>query len=564
MPSSTAENRRPLPCPPYELLLLVLFGVGNYLLPLTALPLRGEETRRALLAREMVETGNWVTLQEQRQPFLESSPLFYWTIAASAQLHGEFTRWSVRLPSALATILTMLVIYAYGRVAMTRLGAFAAALSFGTMISILDTGVIAEMEAVFAFFIASSLLLWHLGYLRGWHPATVWSIGYGLAALGMLAKGLQAPVYFVGGVGMYLLLRRDWRWLLHWGHALGMTAFWLVLAAWFVPLYRMEGWEGVRFVLFDRSTSAFGFDLAKFAVHLVEYPLEHLLNMLPASVALLAFLSPRVRGGIGSSWPGVMFCLVCIAVAFPTCWFAAGAAPRYFRPLYACVAVLIGVAIERLAAEETMWVHVRRTAWMLGTVMLGAGIGVGVIAGANVLPERLVPPPIWMAVTYGLLMAVLATTLFVVVRERSSTRLLVAVSIPSLFVAITGHTIVDHLLGHLLRNVEVDVARIESMIPEGETLVSYGPVLHRFTYAYREPIPIREDFEFAEGEESDVNWFCYDIRWAPPDLPFAWERVTAVVTDRNRKTDPADVDHWIVIGRRIPDDRIAAEPKLTR
>ena len=37
-------------------------------------------------------------------------------------------------------------------------------------------------------------------------PLAAWCGGYGLAALGMLTKGPQAPVYFLGGVAVFLLL----------------------------------------------------------------------------------------------------------------------------------------------------------------------------------------------------------------------------------------------------------------------------------------------------------------------------------------------------------------------
>lgn len=536
---------------PPELLLLVLLGVGYYLAPLAVLPLRGEETRRALLAREMVETGDWIVLQEQRQPFLESAPLYYWMVAGSAVLHGEFSRWAVRLPSALAVLATMLVVYWHGRATTTRFAAFVSAASVITMLGILDSGVVAEIEAVFILFVASSLLVWHIGHTRGWHPSVTWAAGYGLAALGMLTKGFQAPVYFVGGVGAYLVLRRDWRTLFHPGHVVGMGCFGLVMLVWFVPLYLQEGWAGIQLVLFERSTSHFSAKWAALLEHLWHYPLEHLLNLMPGSFVLLAYLSPRVRNGLGPMRATVLFCLACLAIAFPTCWLAATARPRYFRPLYPCVAVLVGIAFDRLVAEEALWIHVRRTAVLLAGAMLVAVGGVVAFTWFDVFPERLVPPPTWMAATYVALMTGLAAVVVVAVRERSPSRAVVAMTISSLAVGLTGRTVVDHVQAHLLRDMGRELARVEAIVPEDATLVSLGPVSHRFTFHYPQPIPIR-------SEDADhFTWFCLQGNGRQPELPFDWERVAIVGTDRNHKRDPAEFDQWVIVGRRLPGGRVA-------
>ncbi len=63
----------------------------------------------------------------------------------------------------------------------------------------------------------------------------VWSAGYALAALGALTKGLQAPVYFIAATSIFLAVRRNWRWLLSAGHALGLAVFAGIVGAWLVP-----------------------------------------------------------------------------------------------------------------------------------------------------------------------------------------------------------------------------------------------------------------------------------------------------------------------------------------
>src|SRR5918997_1349978 len=77
---------------------LVLWGLF-----LGDLPLRDwDEGTRALIAREIYRTGNWLYPTLQGEPYLLKPPLMDWLIALSYKLWGvqEFT---TRLPGALFT-----------------------------------------------------------------------------------------------------------------------------------------------------------------------------------------------------------------------------------------------------------------------------------------------------------------------------------------------------------------------------------------------------------------------------------------------------------------------------
>ena len=60
-----------------------------------------DEGRYAEIAREMIETGNWLVPQFWYEPHLNKPPLTCWLVAASMSLFG-LTEWAVRLPLALA------------------------------------------------------------------------------------------------------------------------------------------------------------------------------------------------------------------------------------------------------------------------------------------------------------------------------------------------------------------------------------------------------------------------------------------------------------------------------
>jgi 4-amino-4-deoxy-L-arabinose transferase-like glycosyltransferase len=96
--------------------LTVLVWAVIYLGSLFQPPLMDDaDTVHAEAAREMVETGDWVTLKiNDGFRYLEKAPLMYWLVAASYRIFGVHD-WSARLPIALGMLVLLLVVYRMGR-----------------------------------------------------------------------------------------------------------------------------------------------------------------------------------------------------------------------------------------------------------------------------------------------------------------------------------------------------------------------------------------------------------------------------------------------------------------
>ena len=58
---------------------------------------------QAQIARNMLDSGDWVTARLDGVPYLEKSPLKYWMIAVSYMIFGVHD-WAARLPIALAAV----------------------------------------------------------------------------------------------------------------------------------------------------------------------------------------------------------------------------------------------------------------------------------------------------------------------------------------------------------------------------------------------------------------------------------------------------------------------------
>jgi 4-amino-4-deoxy-L-arabinose transferase-like glycosyltransferase len=357
-----------------------------YLTRLGDAPFSGEETRRAQVAREMSYWSDWIVPRQQGEPLLSRPPLHNWAIALVAQLRGQFDETSARLPSALAVLLTVAVIYGYGRTFLGRLGALSAAAAFATMGHVLQLGRLGEDEALYTLLVAASLLGWRWVDAAARTPLWPWCTGYALAALGMLTKGPQAPVYFIAGVGAFLIASGRWRELLRWPHAAGMALFLAIWGAWQIPFWlRTTGTESLDLLTFEIALRFQDATPISFLKHLATFPVEVLVCMLPWSVLLVAYLRRDFRRTLGAAAADVRFLACAVAATFPTCWFVPGARNRYFVPLYPCLALLIGLVVQRCCQTSTapwarLWTWYRRCsglamlalgAWVLAATAMG-------------------------------------------------------------------------------------------------------------------------------------------------------------------------------------------------
>jgi 4-amino-4-deoxy-L-arabinose transferase-like glycosyltransferase len=534
----------------WEIIWLLALVLAAHVIRLESLPARGEESRRGVIAAEMLRTGSWFVARQQGLPNYSRPPLQYWAIAAIGWVRGECDIWAARLPSAFATLLTALVVYGYSCQFLSRTGALAAGAGFLTMGHILKLGGMAETEAVFTFFLSASLLVWHWGFVKGWSSYRMWMLAYTLVALGTLTKGTQAPVYFAGSVGVYLLLTGNWKRLFSLGHLAGIGIYAAVVGLWLVPFWTEAGFAAVQLVFSKEAATRFqaedGMALAK---HLILFPLEILGCMAPWSILLVAFAVRSFRESIREARPLVMFVLICAIVTFPTCWLAIEARSRYWMPMYPCLAPLIGLILQRCAeaGEGTLLRKLGCRFFLLCGLFL-AGFVVFALIG-SVTIEQLAQPA-WLV---GML--ALAMTGFVVLLVRNR-RLAGPRQVGTSVLVLSGSLVLIYATWFLnfLINQSLDhataVAAVRQTIPNHK-LVSFGQVNHLFLFYFHDPI---NRVDWPTAREDDIDYFCFDARKPTPDLPFAWEQVAVINCDRNLR--PGSLN-YVVIGRKVSETRTA-------
>ncbi len=173
---------------------LFLWGIGD-------MPLRDpDEGLYASIAREMVDSGDWVTPRFNGLRYLEKPPLYHWLTALTYQLFG-FSDWGARLWAALGSIGTVLLTALLGRELYGGRTGAVAGLLCASSLGVFLYGRFAGVDLVF-----TMLLTWSFLCFLRWNQkgGTLLRLGFYLGvALMILTKGalgLLFPAVVIAGL----------------------------------------------------------------------------------------------------------------------------------------------------------------------------------------------------------------------------------------------------------------------------------------------------------------------------------------------------------------------------
>jgi 4-amino-4-deoxy-L-arabinose transferase-like glycosyltransferase len=386
----TAWHGRSLDC-----LVVLLIWAGIYLPALDSVPLEHEEPRRALPALHMLSSGDWLVPRVGSEPYLHKPPLLNWLIALSFAATGTRSEAAARLPSVLATAaLALTILTGAGRCWLARAaGGRLAAVFFLTNLAMMETGRLAELEALYVALTGIALVLWLGAWHRQCSPWWLWLAPAPFLGLGMLAKGPAELIFYYGIVLPSLVLAKETRALLHGAHALALAVIAGTFLAWAIPCslaidpaHPAEVW---RVWLDQISSRASAQPDEHFHTwnYLASIPLSAK-NFLPWTVLLPLLWGKKLRAA-GSS-PSRDECLFRgarwgMTAVFLVMSLLPNGSPRYLYPLVVVPALLLEQALaELIEGNLARWVV---EAWRrTNLVFLGVaacGLGCAAVAGPH-------------------------------------------------------------------------------------------------------------------------------------------------------------------------------------
>jgi 4-amino-4-deoxy-L-arabinose transferase-like glycosyltransferase len=197
------------------------------------------DATQAQIARNMINSGDWVTAHLDGVRYMEKSPLKYWAIALTYKVVGVHD-WAARFPIALSAVLLCWLTACFGQWAFAGRAGLYAGLTLSTCVGLflftrfLIPDVMLTLTITLAMWAFLRALDEEEPRPRKWALVMAGAIGAGL-----LIKGLIAALFPVAGALLFLAFsglwrkRETWRRLnLFWGVGLALiiAAPWHVLA----------------------------------------------------------------------------------------------------------------------------------------------------------------------------------------------------------------------------------------------------------------------------------------------------------------------------------------------
>jgi 4-amino-4-deoxy-L-arabinose transferase-like glycosyltransferase len=381
---------------------------------LGALGLTGpDEPRYAWIARNMAQTGDWVTPRLYGSPWFEKPVLYYWTAGVGYLLHFS-DEWAARLPSALAALAAALGVawlgwkFEGGKDEAPNASssfrpwspALLAPLIFTTSAAAIGFARAATPDMLFAAstmlaMAAAAVTLRDLAALRGSTQSSGASAAnnkksavpllcFGaFLGLGVLAKGPAAMVLAGGAVLIWVLATRRWTAAFRLLHPYAIAAFCVVALPWYV-LCAVRNPTFLRVFILQHN-------FERYLTPMFHHPQPFwffipitLLAILPWTVLLIPAARDGLRLWREKSWhDSPAFFFACWAL-FPVVFFSFSDSklPSYVLPSIPALALVLAISLARLIDEQSRL----SSAIFVGIGLTWIGFAVGGLVWLRHLP----------------------------------------------------------------------------------------------------------------------------------------------------------------------------------
>jgi 4-amino-4-deoxy-L-arabinose transferase-like glycosyltransferase len=485
-----------------------------------------DEGRYAEIAREMLNTGDWVTIRYDGLKYFEKPPFHMWVTAVSYALFG-IGDWQARLCVALAGAAGLGV----SMLAAARWFGARAGLMTGLVLASAPMWNVAAhfntldmtLAGAMAFVLASLLLAQHPSATpaarRHWMLACWVAMGVAVLTKGLVGValpglvlvlytgvtrdlGLWRRLHLPAGIVLMLLVAVPWYWLVAQRNPEFLRFFFI-----------HEHWQRYTSTVHARSGAPWYF------VPLLAGGFLPWLGLLPGMVRAI-----RQRAGVINAagtrdhkpfQPALMAAVWAVSI-FVFFSLSGSKLPGYIVPVFPALAILAGVALTQTSART--WTWQLRAMLAVGAIGLLASPVVATL-DANNMPNALYRAyATWVAVAFAMMMASAGVALWWHRRQARMASvagyafgMLLAFS-----VALLGH----ESIGRSASGIDM-VAPIEHVLRPGMPVYGVGLLDHTLPFYLRRPLTMvaRAD-ELAFGTEQEPQ------KWLPTIDAFvdAWQR----------------------------------------
>ncbi len=338
----------------------------------------GRETLYAQVARDMLHNGHWFVPYFNGELYVNKPPLFFWLIALTSMPVGDITPVTMRLPSAVSALGTVLVVYFLGRRLYGARTGLIAGLILASSPGFYKYACVGKLELLLSFFITASIAAFYFGLTASTDKRRYFLWAWFLMGLAMLTKGLGVAL-IVPVILLYLLSRRELYRVWETRPILGGLILLATMAVWLLPGYLSGGQEYIHGLV-----EHFSYHVSKGPKYMKPfyYLTESFVGTLPWSLVLPGVFfylrrgeaDERHREGLRltATWFLAMWVVFSLIMAKRS---------RYILPMYPAVALAAAVLWEDYVSRSSeTWANIK-TIPVLALSLLSGTVVVLVITG---------------------------------------------------------------------------------------------------------------------------------------------------------------------------------------
>ena len=324
-----------------KIIVLLLLGSAILLINLGGWDLwNPDEPRYAEIAREMLQTGNYLIPHINSEVYPDKPPLFFWIIALVSKPFGDVSSATARFPSALAALGVILLTFLLGRKLYNSRVGFVAGLILLATTQFYWLALRANIDMTLTLWTTLSIFLLYCGYTKEQGKHRYYLPAYFFMGLAVLTKGPVGFAIPVITMILFLIAQKQYSQILKIDILKGLLIIAGVSALWLVPACITGGNDYMQNILFKqtigRTVDSFSHK-QPFYYYLVNFPADFNPWTIFIPSAVIYFWRKKKQGQT-------------LDIQFPLVWFLgtliffsliSGKRNLYLLPLYPAAALIM-------------------------------------------------------------------------------------------------------------------------------------------------------------------------------------------------------------------------------
>jgi 4-amino-4-deoxy-L-arabinose transferase-like glycosyltransferase len=355
----------------YAFCVAMLFPALIWHLGFLAINFPTDEPTRALVAMEMIVSGNYVTPTINGEFYYNKPPLYNWIIIAFYKMAGNYSEFTLRLPMVISLLLFGLTIFLFVRKHLGNKQAFIVAILFITSGRILFwDSFLGLIDIMFSWLVYGSFMLIYHFHTRKQYLA-LFLVSYLLTAITFMMKGLPSLVFQGITLLAFFSYNREFKKLFNWRHFAGIGLFLLIVGSYYFVYNRFNSLENVFTTLFSESEkrTIINYGWVRFVTHLFTFPLEMFYHFFPWSILWIYFFTNNFRKGLRDH-PFLKFNFLVFIFNIIIYWTSPESYPRYifmlFPPLFTILVYMFFEDLKKNGIRSRIVEY-----FLLGVMILG-------------------------------------------------------------------------------------------------------------------------------------------------------------------------------------------------